>query len=366
MSTAALAHGLARSGRWRVHLIAPKDGPLRSHLEKLGLAVTIVPELDVPQWALKPYDEAVGRLAHVLGRFQPDIIFCSTINSFPAVDAAHRTSLPCVWNIREGEPWQELLADRHIQVAQRALAGFMTAKEVVFVADASSAIWHSFQGEDTQFHVVRNAPDISSVEASQTRNALRERFGIGQDRFVILSVGTLTARKGQSDTARAMAYLSQRAPDRFCCVLLGEDGGGSSGAEALQALSGGQLVLPGVSDTPADWFRMADLYVCSSRFEAIPRTLHEAAAHNLPIVSTAVGGIGEVFRLGTSILCYSPGDVEALVKFIQKLADDPMQRNRLIQEAHADLKALGTVDDMIARYEALIISAISKTGAVQL
>lgn len=359
MSTAALAHGLARSGRWRVHVIAPKDGPLRSHLEALGLSVTIVPELDVPQWALKPYDGAVATLAHVLAGFQADIIFCSTMNSFPAVDAAHRASLPCIWNIREGEPWRVLLADRHVQVAQRALAGFTTAREVVFVADASRAIWDPFKGENTQFHVIRNAADISHVQANQTRELLRERFGIGQDRFVILCVGTLSARKGQRDIARAFARLNKGNSSRFCCVLLGEDGGGEAGAQALQDLAGGQLILPGVSDNPADWYRLADLYVCSSRSEAVPRTLHEATAYDLPIVSTPVGGIGEVFRLGTSVLSYAPGDIEALVTCIQTLANDPVKRTALIQEAQADLKALGTVDDMIARYEAVMADGVA-------
>lgn len=359
MSSAALANGFAKSGRWDVKLIAPHDGPLRPYLQQLGLDVTIVPELESPQWSLKPYDAAVDALASALQRLKPDIVFCSTILTFPAVDAAHRIGLPCVWNIREGEPWQKLLADRHPKVAQRALAGFTTAAKIVFVAEASCKVWQDFQGGQSQFHVIRNAPDVPIAPSSQSKAELRRHLKIDQDRCVILCVGTLTARKGQSDIAQAMAQLAQSAPGKFCCVLVGEDGGGAAGAEALQILSGGHLILPGVSDSPADWYRAADLYVCSSRFEAVPRTLHEAAANNLPIISTPVGGIGEVFRLGTSALSYSPGDVQALITCILDLAHDPGKRASLIQEAQADLKALGTVEEMIARYESLMTDAMT-------
>jgi glycosyltransferase involved in cell wall biosynthesis len=43
-----------------------------------------------------------------------------------------------------------------------------------------------------------------------------------------------------------------------------------------------------------DWYRLADMFVCTSFEESFPRVLLESAAFRIPIVSTDVNGIPEM------------------------------------------------------------------------
>jgi glycosyltransferase involved in cell wall biosynthesis len=43
-----------------------------------------------------------------------------------------------------------------------------------------------------------------------------------------------------------------------------------------------------------DWYRLADVFVCTSFEESFPRVLLESAAFKIPIVSTNVNGIPEM------------------------------------------------------------------------
>jgi glycosyltransferase involved in cell wall biosynthesis len=72
-----------------------------------------------------------------------------------------------------------------------------------------------------------------------------------------------------------------------------------------------------------DW---ADVKVLSSHTEGIPKTLYEAMARGLPIVSTDVGGIAEIVRDGENGLLVPPGNSPALAAAIKKIADDPELR----------------------------------------
>ena len=55
------------------------------------------------------------------------------------------------------------------------------------------------------------------------------------------------------------------------------------------------------------YYRLADIFVCSSFEEAFPRVVMEAAAFGLPIVSTKVNGIPEMLRDDDAWLV-PPGD----------------------------------------------------------
>ena len=72
-----------------------------------------------------------------------------------------------------------------------------------------------------------------------------------------------------------------------------------------------------------DYLRSMHVYVQSSAFEGLPNALLEAACLGLPLVATAVGGMGEVLTDGENALLVAHGDPAALAAAIGRiLADD--------------------------------------------
>ena len=75
--------------------------------------------------------------------------------------------------------------------------------------------------------------------------------------------------------------------------------------------------------------------VLTSRHEASPLAILEAAACGLPVVSTSVGTLPDYPSLGVSV---PVGDASALAAAVQALLDDPARREALGRSARATVE----------------------------
>ncbi len=69
------------------------------------------------------------------------------------------------------------------------------------------------------------------------------------------------------------------------------------------------------------WYALADLLVCASDIESLPRTVLEAMAFETPVLATEVFGIPELIEDGrTGWLC-EPRDVNALAEALDRFLE---------------------------------------------
>jgi glycosyltransferase involved in cell wall biosynthesis len=80
------------------------------------------------------------------------------------------------------------------------------------------------------------------------------------------------------------------------------------------------------------FMRTLDVFVLPSFAEGTSKSVIEAMAHGLPIITTNVGGSPDLLTPETGILV-SPGDSAALARAMQCLASDPALRKRMGQAA---------------------------------
>lgn len=354
LSQFELARGLAAVG-FSISVFVREDGPLRERYRACGIPIDLMPELEcsaaVPAW----YEADVTKLAARLRTGAPNLIIASTVDAFEAIDAARIAGITSIWNIREGEPWRERLADRHAAIAARALAAFSYPAAVIFVAGASMKSWQAFVPAGKR-HLIYNATTLDAeTHDDASRQATRARFGIAPDEQMAVSVGTLCERKSQVDFARAAAA----APGRIRPVFVGKAEAGYR--EKVEAALGEALPRAIFTGPVHDADRMiaaADVLVSSSRSEAFPRTLLEAAALGTPIIATSLDGTMERLADGESALLYPPGDVASLSRLLERLAADRALGARLAATAQARLTQAWTHQDMIAAYANLVRKAL--------
>lgn len=97
----------------------------------------------------------------------------------------------------------------------------------------------------------------------------------------------------------------------------------------------------------------ADVFVLSSDYEGNPLSVMEAMAAGLPIVSTAAGGVPDLFDSGREGLVVPPGDLQSLSKAMAFLAGDRGIRQSLGVAAVRRATANFDVSKMVKAYEGL-------------
>jgi glycosyltransferase involved in cell wall biosynthesis len=78
-----------------------------------------------------------------------------------------------------------------------------------------------------------------------------------------------------------------------------------------------------------EYYLGSDVFVLPSLWEGMPLTLMEAAAAELPIIASNIGGIPSLFTHEENALLIDPENVEALVNTMQRLIEDKQLREKL-------------------------------------
>jgi glycosyltransferase involved in cell wall biosynthesis len=86
-------------------------------------------------------------------------------------------------------------------------------------------------------------------------------------------------------------------------------------------------------------YEIADVFALPSYSEGSPNVLLEAMDAGLPIVATAVGGVGEMIRNGEQGLLVPAGDVEGIARSVIMLLNNAELRLALSNAARDSLAA---------------------------
>ena len=150
----------------------------------------------------------------------------------------------------------------------------------------------------------------------------------------ILYAGTINSRKGYSDLIKAFSLISNGHPG-WKLVFAG-NGEIQKATNLTNELGIAEKVeFKGwVSGEKKDaLFNKASIFCLPSYAEGFPMAVIDAMAYSLPVVTTTVGGIMDVFENERDILAFSPGDINTLAERIDKLISDPVKRTKLANNA---------------------------------
>lgn len=153
-------------------------------------------------------------------------------------------------------------------------------------------------------------------------------------RPALLAVGSLQPQKGFDLLLTAFAALGERHPD-WSLTILGEGPLRASLLETARGLGvNKRFELPGRVRNVQDYYRSAEIFVLSSRWEGFPNVLCEALAAGLPAVAADCPfGPAEILRPEVDGLLFPAGDAAALAGALDRLMADPHLRAALARRA---------------------------------
>ncbi len=81
------------------------------------------------------------------------------------------------------------------------------------------------------------------------------------------------------------------------------------------------------------WLDKADIFMNTSNYDTAPRSLLEAMANGLCVVSTNVGGIPHLAENGVEAILVDPNDPESMADAVMKILSSPDLASRLSRNA---------------------------------
>lgn len=336
---------------------SPVDGPLRQDYERQGIEVKVRPHPLTSVTSRSDYESRIESFARSIKNWRVELVYGNTLQTFYAIDAAHRLDLPSIWNPRESEPWETYFDFLPPEISDRGWQCFSYPYQVVFVSNASLNSFRPLNSRHN-FTVVHNGMDRDRFDATLRkwpRPAARKHLGIPESDILVILVGTVCERKGQVDLIRAVEQLPEHIAETARFLIVGDRSSPDSRElkRVWQRLPYSRRmrvrILPETSDVGL-FYAAADCFVCTSRVESFPRVILEALAARLPIITTPVFGITEQVQPDVSALFYQPGDTKALANAIAGLIEDPDMRQKLAANTGPALNSLIDFESMVDAY----------------
>ncbi len=357
ISLMELLSGLQRDHGIQSTVFSFGDGPLRSEYEARGVVVHVLPDVLHRISTVQNLSHEVDFLAQKILVFSPDLVFVNTLLNFPAVLAAEKAGVPSIWNPRESEAWNSYFKFLPDPVAQQAIAAIGLPRKVVFVAEATRAVWKDFESL-SHFSVVENSLDMNRFSKWLVRDkaAERDRMGLPTDEVVFLCVGTLCERKGQLDSLLALQEFADQFDVAIRLIFVGNSSsryGTRIKNLALKFKDKKQIKINFIDPTDdiGGHYLAADVFLLCSRVESGPRVILEAQAFGLAIISTPVFGIAEQIPDSSDACFYAPGDVAHLGHLMVRMASNKLERNRLSQCSKINFSRKNNFKKMINLYK---------------
>jgi glycosyltransferase involved in cell wall biosynthesis len=208
-----------------------------------------------------------------------------------------------------------------------------------------------------RFAVVPLGFDLSSFLAPdprrhERRRALRAELGIAEDALVVTLVARLVPIKRVDRFLRVAALLRDVPAVRFVIIGNGELRDELQASTQASAL-GSALVWAGFRRDMPDVYFASDVVVQTSDNEGTPVALIEAQAAGVPVVTTAVGGVGSAVLDGASGRITAVDDDEAMARAIRDYLFDPGVRREHGERGRHDVKQRFTLDGLVASIDDL-------------
>ena len=287
------------------------------------------------------------RLDSVLRKCQPDVIHTHL--------QVLRYALPSMLLLRRVSFVHTVhnLAEREIEPQARLIhrCAFHHGVVPIAVADEVAVSLQRLYGIPVCRVIPNCIPTGLYAHPRTPRDEWRAREGFHPDDILFVCVARFAPQKNHALLLKAFAQ-GPASNRQAHLVLVGEGALRARLEEQARSLGlSGQVHFLGLRSDIPDVLGAMDVFALSSDYEGNPLSILEAMASGLPIVSTAVGGVPQLFESGREGLLVKPGDLEGFTGTMNTLLDNRSVRKSLGMAAARRAKRNFDVSTMVREYQ---------------
>jgi glycosyltransferase involved in cell wall biosynthesis len=357
---------LEYAAQWRrrgvaIAVVSGSDGPLRARYETLQAEIQIVDLAGLSRASdANALRKEIAAVSEKIAWKEFDLVVVNTIASYWAIHAATAAGRPSIFYIHESTTparfYLGRLAPAVVPVVEEA---FGLATHVSFLAEATRRYYAAFYRHNTSINPGwLDLPALDAARQHAPTSSIRSTIGLREGQRLVVNIGTVCDRKGQTLFARMVELLWQTAPEiaaQYQFIIVGARH--SLYDASLQALAHDLArtnlhIVPETADAYR-WYAAAEVFVCSSFEESFPRVILEAMGFGLGIVSTDVHAISEIVRHAQEALLFPAGNTAAGAAALRRILADDSLRRRLGAAGRARVEASYTLETVFPRHQSL-------------
>lgn len=178
---------------------------------------------------------------------------------------------------------------------------------------------NNFDGPKDRAFSIHNGVDLTTYGKQEVpSDSVKAKLGLPLDKTIMISVGWLRPGKGHEYVIKAMADMENN--DDYVFVILGEGPDRERLLKLADDLSiEANVQLVGMQKNVSEWLSVSDVAISASFSEGLSNALVEAAASELPIIATNVGGNPEVVEDGYNGILVDPQDFLSIKHAIENI-----------------------------------------------
>ena len=313
---------------------------LNPRKEDAYLKPTYVPVPYLPKIGSRWNDKLMRRglrpvFEKLIADWKPDSILCSWLypDACAVASLAKEHSIACDL-ITQGSDTHQYLG-RPIR-RNRILEAIRCSRNVICRSGDLANQLEKAGAESQKLHTVYNGIDPETFYArEQQKTELRHKLNLPEGIPILLFVGNFLPVKNPLFLLEALAELRASSHPSIRLVMLGKGPLHRTLQQTSSTLGIQDAVsFPGActSSQVAEYMNAADLFCLCSHNEGLPNVVLESLACGLPVISTAVGGIGEVLNspvYGSLAWPNTPSSLSDYVNAIRERLDHPPQRQKI-------------------------------------
>lgn len=233
------------------------------------------------------------------------------------------------------------------------LAGRLTDRLIAVSSHEHEVAVHAGAALPHQIVTIVNGLEEEELAPREPSAELRKELGLPEGSPIVGSIGRLGRQKGYDVFIRAARLIREMRPGVHFLLV------GKGPYDAMLRDLAAELGLDdcfhftGERNDVLDIFGLIDVFVMSSRWEALPYALLEAMGAGRAIVLTRVCGLEKVVENGRAAAIIPPEDPEAVAREVVALLDDEERRVRLADAARELASRHYRLWDSIRRIEEL-------------
>ncbi len=215
-------------------------------------------------------------------------------------------------------------------------------KKVIAISEmVKQDMIRNYSAASEDIEVIYNGVDLDKFNpAGRTsyRDMVRKEYGLSEDDFVVLFVGSGFERKGLRYLIEAVESIKE--PVTVLIVGKGSEKKFQKISPDPSLPKRGNIIFCGPQCDIHKYYAAADIFVFPTMYEPFGNVHLEALASGLPVITTRNSGASEIISDGVQgFVIERPEDIDTIRDKIKFLVENPDKRHHMSQEARKRAEA---------------------------